>query len=55
MLKFGIFMHELFSILLSIRPLYYVGMEIFNEFQIPDVLCIEESVLKSWLKVWALT
>ena len=34
------------------RPLYYVGMEIFNEFQIPDLLCVEESVVKSWLKVW---
>lgn len=33
------------------RPLYYVGMEIFNEFQVQDVLCVEDSVVKSWLKV----
>lgn len=33
------------------RPLYYVGMEIFNEFQVQNVLGVDDSVVKSWLKV----
>ena len=33
------------------RPLYYVGMKIFKEFEVCDVLDIEETVLASWLKL----
>ena len=33
------------------RPLYYLGMQIFKQFEMCDVLNIDEDVLAQWLKV----
>ena len=33
------------------RPLFFVGMKVFKEFEICDILDIEETVLASWLKL----
>lgn len=33
------------------QPLFFVGMKVFKEFEICDVLDIEETVLASWLKL----
>ena len=33
------------------RPLLYVGLKVFKEFEICDVLDVEETVLASWLKL----
>ena len=35
----------------SYRPLYYVGMKIFSEFDICSVLDIKVGVLSSWFKL----
>ena len=37
--------------LFGTRPLFFVGMKVFKEFEICDVLDIEETVLASWLKL----
>ena len=41
--------------LLSSRPLYYLGMDIFDEFEVADTLDIDLSVVASWLKVSSLS
>lgn len=38
-------------LLVCTRPLFFVGMKVFKEFEICDVLDIEETVLASWLKL----
>lgn len=33
------------------RPLYYVGMTIFEEFHMCETLQVDDTVIASWLKV----
>ena len=39
------------STIFVFRPLFFVGMKVFKEFDICEVLDVEETVIASWLKL----